>query len=152
MVTVAPTAVHTVMLAVEQGVVGSAGAAVVADTDAEAQTVVSTLHDLAVRAPAPQPAVAELVFVVALLAVAVTAGEIAAESVLGTLDVVVVLAAVSAVQTAFLVAAVALQLPAAVIQAVPASVAVAVVVAVAVALVVAVSVAVAVVGLAWPPG
>lgn len=145
---VAATVGHTVVIALEEGVVGSG--ALVAETAAEAQTVEATLYDLVEAAPAPQSAVVEVVFVSALVGDVVTAGEIvavlvpaAAEFVLGTLGVVTAVAAVvlpaasvvPVVQAALPAVAVELPVPAAVMQ------------AVAVAVVVVV-----VVGLVWPPG
>lgn len=141
---VAATVVYTVVFAVEEGFVGSAAVgALVAETAAEAQTVVTTLYDPAEAIPAPQSAAVEVVFVAALAADVVTAGEtVAAEFVLGTLDVALVVAAVvlpavsvvPVVQAALPAVAVELLVPAAAMQA--GAVAVAVVV---------------VVGLAWPP-
>lgn len=142
---VAATVGYIVVFAVEEGVVGSAAGALVAETAVEAQTVVTTLYGPDVATPAPQSAVAEVVFVAALVADVVTVGETvalhvpaAAEFVLGTLDVViavvaVALPAVSVVpvdQAALSAVAVELLVPAAVIP--------------------VVGVAVVVAGLAWP--
>lgn len=142
--TVAATVGHIVVFGVEEGVVGSAAGALGAETAAEAQTVATILYDLAEAAPALQSVEVEVVFVSALVADVVTAGEtaavfvpVAAEFALGTLDVVIAfvaaaLPAVSAVQSALPAVAVELLVPAAVMQ--------------------AVAVYVVVVGLVGPPG
>lgn len=148
---------HTVVFAVEKVIVVSAVGALGAKAAAEAQTVVTTRAE---AAPAHQSVVAEVLFVSALVADGVTAGgtvavivPAAAVFVLDTLDVVVVVDAVSVVlvdQSALPALAVELLVPAAVSQAV--AVTVAVVVAVFVAVAVAVAVAGVAVGLVGPPG
>lgn len=115
------------MFAVEEWIVGSAVGILVAETTEEAQTVVTTLYDLSEKTSAPQSSVVELVFVVALAADVVTAGEtVAAEFVLGTLDVEIAVvavlfpavSAVPVVQAALPAVAVELLVPVAVMQAV----------------------------------
>lgn len=115
------------VFAVEEWIVGSAVGILVAETTEEAQTVVTTLYDLSEKTSAPQSSVVELVFVVALAADVVTAGEtVAAEFVLGTLDVEIAVvavlfpavSAVPVVQAALPAVAVELLVPVAVMQAV----------------------------------